>query len=149
MSLPLFIERRLLCAVQNGRQADPPQSRNHRCVRGQAQTCCGKVLSTAAYCFLVTYIARYLASPWPATNRVIRRYCSATAKNISRQGEHDWPFIFALDVAGKNLQPPWFEQRHAHDVLAFVGYADVVEKNSFQFETKSAVQIDIAHVDVA
>jgi hypothetical protein len=25
------------------------------------------ILSVAAYCFLVTYIARYLASPWPAT----------------------------------------------------------------------------------
>jgi hypothetical protein len=108
------------------------------------------VLSTADYCFLVSDIARYLASPWPATNQVIRRYYgSATAKKISCQDEHDWTFIFALDVAGEDLQPPWFEQRHAHDVLAFVGYADVVEKNSFQLETKSAVEIDIAHVDVA
>jgi len=26
------------------------------------------IFSTAAYCFLVTYIARYLVNPWPATS---------------------------------------------------------------------------------
>jgi hypothetical protein len=56
--------------------------------------------------------------------------------------------IFALSVAGKNLQPAWFEQSHAHNVLVFVTDSDVVEENSFQLETKSAVEIDIAHVDV-
>src|SRR5215472_15677886 len=38
----LFIERRLLCAVQNGRQGDPPRSRNYRCARGQRQASCRK-----------------------------------------------------------------------------------------------------------
>jgi len=52
-------------------------------------------------------------------------------------------------AAGKDLQPERFEQSHAQDVLVFVADGDVVEENSFQLETKPAVKIDIAHVDVA
>src|SRR5438552_15265651 len=48
----------------------------------------------------------------------------------------------------KNLQPEWLEQSHADYVLPFVADGDVVEEHSFQFETKSAVEIDVAHVDV-
>src|SRR5207302_11148003 len=57
--------------------------------------------------------------------------------------------LLALNVAGKDLQPEPFEQSHAHDVLMFVADGNVVEENSFQLETKPAVEIDIAHVDVA
>ena len=52
-------------------------------------------------------------------------------------------------TAGKDLQPERFEQSHAQDVLVFVTEGDVVKENSFQLETKPAVEIDIAHVDVA
>ena len=52
-------------------------------------------------------------------------------------------------TAGKDLQPERFEQSHAQDVLVFVTDGDVVKENSFQLETKPAVEIDIAHVDVA
>jgi hypothetical protein len=52
-------------------------------------------------------------------------------------------------AARKDLQPERFEQSHAQDVLVFVTDGDVVKENSFQLETKPAVEIDIAHVDVA
>ena len=47
------------------------------------------------------------------------------------------------------MQPERFKQSHAEDVLVFVTDGDVVKENSFQLETKPAVEIDIAHVDVA
>jgi hypothetical protein len=54
-----------------------------------------------------------------------------------------------LRATRKDLQPERFEQSHAQDVLVFVTDGDVVKENSFQLETKPAVEIDIAHVDVA
>ena len=54
--------------------------------------------------------------------------------------------VLALGVAGKNLQPPWFEQSHAHDVLVFVADADVVEKAEHRpFPNAFAVQPGLAH----
>ena len=50
---------------------------------------------------------------------------------------------------GKNFQPERFKQGHAHNVLVLAADSDVVEEDSFQFEAEPAVQIDIAHVDVA
>jgi hypothetical protein len=47
---------------------------------------------------------------------------------------------------GKDLQPEGFEQSHVQDVLVFVTDGDVVKENSFQLETKPAVEIDIAHI---
>src|SRR5436190_12017284 len=51
--------------------------------------------------------------------------------------------------AGEDLEPEGFEKRHADDVLAFFAHFDVLEENPLHLETKSAVQIDVAHVDVA
>ena len=52
-------------------------------------------------------------------------------------------------AGGKDAQPNRFEQSHAQDVLVLVIDADVVKEDSFQLETKPAVEINIAHVDVA
>ena len=46
------------------------------------------------------------------------------------------------------MQPERLEQSHADYVLVFVADCDVVEKNAFKFEPKSAVEIDVANVDV-
>ena len=74
------------------------------------------------------------------------------AKNSSKIGPKPCraqSVFLVLSAAGKDLQPEPFEQSHAHDVLVFVADGNVVEENSFQFETKPAVEIDISHVDVA
>ncbi len=52
-------------------------------------------------------------------------------------------------VDGKDLQPERFEQRHAHDVLPLIAHFQVFGKNALQFESKPAVNIEVAHVDVA
>src|SRR3954447_3078270 len=54
-----------------------------------------------------------------------------------------------LRGSGKNLQPDRLEQSHPQHILVFIANGDIVEKNPFQFEAKPAVQVDIAHVDVA
>jgi hypothetical protein len=58
-------------------------------------------------------------------------------------------FSVLQGAAGKDLQPERFEQSHAQDVLVFVTDGDVVKENSFQLVTNPAVEIVIAHVDVA
>ncbi len=56
--------------------------------------------------------------------------------------------LVALSAVGKDLQPERLEQSHADYVLAFVADCDVVEEDPFEFETKPAIEIDVAHVDV-
>src|SRR5207249_4802385 len=56
--------------------------------------------------------------------------------------------LVALSALGKDLQPERLEQSHADYVLTFVADCDVVEEDPFEFETKPAIEIDVAHVDV-
>src|SRR5205814_1604253 len=72
-----------------------------------------------------------------------------THQHISYFCRYEYSVLGSLRGRTKNLQPDRFEQSHAHNVLASVAYSDVVEKDSFQFKAKPAVEIDIAYVDVA
>ena len=82
---------------------------------------------------------------------ILATHCPAPLlpdNTISRVSGHDSEMIYGEGAAGKDLQPERFKQSHAQDVLVFVTDGDVVKENSFQLETKPAVEIDIAHVDV-
>jgi len=48
---------------------------------------------------------------------------------------------------GENFHPKRFEQGHTDDVLPFVTHLHILEENSFQLETKPAVEIDVVNVD--
>jgi hypothetical protein len=50
---------------------------------------------------------------------------------------------------GEDLQPDWFEQSHAQNVLVFVTEDDVVQENAFQLKTEPAVEINVADIDIA
>ena len=81
---------------------------------------------------------------------LLQRNAIAAMVNVLARGIAPVSDLSVLQgAAGKDLQPGRFEQSHAHDVLVFVTDGDVVKENSFQLEAKPAVEIDIAHVDVA